>query len=42
VENGDIDLERAPKAERQATAVRLHACLGRELAKELLSGAQEE
>ncbi len=42
VENGDIDLERAPKAERQATAIRLHACLGRELAKELLSAAQEE
>jgi acyl-CoA thioesterase I len=41
-ENGDIDLEHAPKAERQAAAVRLHACLGKELAKELLSEVQEE
>jgi len=41
-ENGDIDLEHAPKAERQAAAVRLHACLGKELAKELLNEAQEE
>ena len=41
-ENGDIDLEHAPKAERQAAAVRLHVCLGKELAKELLSEAQEE
>jgi hypothetical protein len=37
VESGAIDLERAPKAERQAVAVRLHMCLGRELARALLA-----
>ncbi len=36
VESGAIDLERTPKAERQAAALRLHTCLGRELARALL------
>ena len=35
-EAGAIDLERAPKADRPATAARLHACLGRALARALL------
>jgi hypothetical protein len=36
-----IDLERTPKADRPAAAARLHACLGRELARMLLlSGGQ--
>jgi hypothetical protein len=35
-DNGFIDLERAPKSDRQATRLRLHVCLGRELAHELL------
>lgn len=36
VDGGFIDLERAPKGDRQATRLRLHVCLGRELARELL------
>jgi hypothetical protein len=36
VDDGFIDLERAPKGDRQATRLRLHVCLGRELAHELL------
>jgi hypothetical protein len=38
-DDGIIDLERTPKADRPAAAARLHACLGRELARMLvLSG----
>jgi hypothetical protein len=40
-EDGSIDLERAPKPDRPATAARLHTCLGRELARELLAAAAE-
>jgi hypothetical protein len=36
VDNGFIDLEHAPTGDRQATRLRLHVCLGRELARELL------
>jgi len=36
VDNGSIDLEDAPKADRPAIRARLHGCLGRELARELL------
>jgi hypothetical protein len=35
-EAGAIDLERTPKADRPAAAARLHACLGRELARMLV------
>jgi phage terminase large subunit-like protein len=35
-DDGSIDLENAPKADRQAIRARLHGCLGRELARELL------
>jgi hypothetical protein len=37
--DGIIDLERSKTAERAAVAARLHACLGRELARELLADA---
>ncbi|MEJ0046721.1 MAG: hypothetical protein WDN04_11880 [Rhodospirillales bacterium] len=33
---GSIDLERTKKADRPAAATRLHACLGRELARMLV------
>jgi hypothetical protein len=38
-DNGAIDLERTPKSDRPAAAARLHACLGRELARMLVQGA---
>ncbi len=38
VEDGALDLERTPKADRPATAAHLHACLGRALAAGLLGG----
>jgi hypothetical protein len=37
VESGAIDLEHAPAAQRQATAIHLHTCLGHELARALLA-----
>jgi hypothetical protein len=36
-ESGELDLERAAKADRPALAARLHACLGRALARSLLA-----
>lgn len=36
VEDGRIDLERATRPEREATAARLHACLGKTLADAIL------
>jgi hypothetical protein len=36
-DDGAIDLERAPRAARPALALRLHACLGRALARALLA-----
>ena len=37
-DDGAIDLERTPKADRPAAAARLHVCLGRELARMLVQG----
>jgi hypothetical protein len=36
-ESGELDLERAAKTDRPALAVRLHACLGRALARSLIA-----
>ena len=38
--DGQIDLEQAPKGQRRATVALLHACLGRQLAKFLLNAAR--
>lgn len=38
--DGQIDLERTPKSRRKRAAEQLHACLGSELARVILSGAR--
>lgn len=38
-DDGTIDLERSRREDRPAAAARLHLCLGRELARELLAAA---
>lgn len=40
VNEGQIDLERTPKASRKRTVEQLHACLGAHLARMVLSGAR--
>ena len=40
VTDGQIDLERTPKADRRKTVELLHSCLGRQLARLVLAGAK--
>ena len=40
VNDGSIDLEHTPKAQRQSAVEQLHECLGRELARLVISGAK--
>ena len=42
VNDGQIDLERTPKANRLQAVEQLHACLGEQLARLVLSGARPE